>query len=211
MTAVDPAIAAPAAGSRRAAPWLVGLATVVVAAILQGLTAVPGLGTASGTVFGLELAASVALLVAEAVLLAWAAHAIAVRGPLGRPGGALVVWSAVLVLLATVVAVVVPYAVPLVLALAGCVLVAAAAGERNALRGLRVFVRTPWRAIAATVVSVLVLALSWVVALVAGLFLTGALGGAVMWAWTGLVVLLLLVWWARIHARSAPVPAPDDV
>ena len=47
--------------------------------------------------------------------------------------------------------------------------------------------------------------LSWVVALVAGFFLTGALGGVVMWLWFGLVATLALLWWTHRY-ESALVP-----
>jgi len=116
-----------------------------------------------------------------------------------------VLWSAVVVLVSLVVAVVVLPAVVLVLIAALCVLPAATSGERNALRGFRVFRRTPVRAILASVAVVVVAVLTWVVALVAGFFLTGALGGVVMWLWFGLVATLALLWWTHRY-ESALVP-----
>lgn len=61
-------------------------------------------------------------------------------------------------------------------------------------------------------VVVLVTVVSWVVALAAGLFLTGALGGLAMWLWFGVVLLLLLVWWSRRVARATAPPevVPDE-
>jgi len=193
--------------------WLVLLAAVVVGALLQGASAVPGLGTAAAGWFAAQVVASVVVLVAEVAVLAWAARAIALRSALGRLTATLVAWSAIVVVVTAAVAVVLPFAVPLVLVVALCLLVEAAAGGRNALRGLRVFRRTPLRAVLSALVVVVAAALSWVVALVAGFFLTGALGGAVTWLWFGAVAGLLLVRWTRLavrararEAHTAPMP-----
>jgi len=193
--------------------WLVLLAAVVVGALLQGASAIPGLGTAAAGWFAAQVVASVVVLVAEVAVLAWAARAIALRSALGRLTATLVAWSAIVVVVTAAVAVVLPFAVPLVLVVAICLLVEAAAGGRNALRGLRVFRRTPLRAVLSALVVVVAAALSWVVALVAGFFLTGALGGAVTWLWFGAVAGLLLVRWTRLavrararEAHTAPMP-----
>lgn len=193
--------------------WLVLLAAVVVGALLQGASAVPGLGTAAAGWFAAQVVASVVVLVAEVAVLAWAARAIALRSALGRLTATLVAWSAIVVVVTAAVAVVLPFAVPLVLVVAICLLVEAAAGGRNALRGLRVFRRTPLRAVLSALVVVVAAALSWVVALVAGFFLTGALGGAATWLWFGAVAGLLLVRWTRLavrararEAHTAPMP-----
>ena len=193
--------------------WLVLLAAVVVGALLQGASAIPGLGTAAAGWFAAQVVASVVVLVAEVAVLAWAARAIALRSALGRLTATLVAWSAIVVVVTAAVAVVLPFAVPLVLVVALCLLVEAAAGGRNALRGLRVFRRTPLRAVLSALVVVVAAALSWVVALVAGFFLTGALGGAVTWLWFGAVAGLLLVRWTRLavrararEAHTAPMP-----
>jgi hypothetical protein len=193
----------------RAAAWLVLLGAVVVGAVLQGASAVPGLGTAASGWFAVQVVGSLVVLVAEVAVLAWAARAIALRSSLGRLTATLVAWSALVVVVTAAVAVVLPFAVPLVLVVALCLLVEAAAGERKALRGLRVFRRTPVRSVLVALVVVVVAVLSWVVALVAGFFLIGALGGAVTWLWFGVVAGLLLVRWTRlaVHAREREAPA----
>ena len=187
----------------RAAPWIAIVVAVVLGAVLQAATAVPGLGTASSPWFTVQVVVSVLVLVAEISVVAWACRALVRREGQGRLSTRLVLWSAVVVLVSLVVAVVVLPAVVLVLIAALCVLPAATSGERNALRGFRVFRRTPVRAILASVAVVVVTVLTWVVALVAGFFLTGALGGAAMWLWFGLVGALLLLWWTRLHDRAA--------
>jgi hypothetical protein len=195
----------------RAAPWIVIAATVVVGAVLQAASAVPGLGTASTPWFAVQAVGSFVVLVAELCLLAWAAGAVARRARLGRLPVTLVMWAAAAVLVVIAVAVVLPLAVPLALVVPLCVLPAAAAGQRAAWRGFRVFGRSPVRAVVATIVVVAVAALTWVVALVSGFFLTGALGGLVMWLWFGAAAALLLVWWTRLSIRrphTAPAPEP---
>jgi hypothetical protein len=124
------------------------------------------------------------------------------REHLGRPRLRLVLWSAVVVLASLVAAVVGAPAVALVLIATLCVLPASAAGERNALKGFRVFRRTPVRTVLASLAVVVAVLLSWVVALVAGFFLTGALGGVVMWLWFGLVAALELLWWTHRYESA---------
>ncbi len=189
--------------SPRGTGWLVVLGTVVVGAAAQAATAVPGLGTASTPVLVADAAVSVVALVLELALLAWAARAIVHREPLGRLPGRLLLWSLLVAVVAALVAIVLGAGVVLVLIAALCVLPAAAAGEPNALKGFRVFRRTPFRAVVAALVTILVAAVTWVVALAAGLFLTGALGGLVMWLVFGVLLALLLLWWTRLAARAA--------
>jgi len=187
----------------RGTGWLVVLGSVVVGAAVQAATAVPGLGTASTPVLVADAAVSVVALVLELALLAWATRAIVHREPLGRLPGRLLLWSLLVAVVTAIVALVLGAGVVLVLIAALCVLPAAAAGERNAFKGFRVFRRTPVRAVVAALVTILVAGVTWVVALAAGLFLTGALGGLVMWLVFGVLLALLLLWWTRLAARAA--------
>ena len=197
--------------SPRGTGWLVALGTVVVGAAAQAATAVPGLGTASTPVLVADAVVSVVVLVLELALLAWAARAIVHRTPLGRVPGTVLLWSVVVVVVLAAVGIVVAFAVPLDLVAALRVLPAASRGERNALRGFRVFRRTPVRAVVAAVVTVLLTGLAWVAALAAGLFLTGALGGFAMWLVLGVLLALLLIWWTRLAARAGtPHDEPTD-
>lgn len=189
--------------SPRGTGWLVVLASVVVGAVVQAATAVPGLGTASTPVLVADAAVSVVALVLELALLAWATRAIVHRAPLGRLPGRLLLWSLLVAVVTAIVALVLGAGVVLVLIAALCVLPAAAAGERNAFKGFRVFRRTPVRAVVAALVTILVAGVTWVVALAAGLFLTGALGGLVMWLVFGVLLALLLLWWTRLAACAA--------
>lgn len=195
----------------RRTPWLVVVVTIVLGAVLQAATAIPGLGTSSTAVLVGDTVVSVLALVLELALLAWAAHALVRREPLGRPSGRLLLWSLAVVALTAVVAVLLGPLVVLVLVAALCVLPAAAAGQGNALRGFHVFRRETGRAVVASVVAVLLAAVTWVVALAAGLFLTGALGGFVMWLWFGVLLALLLLWWTRLAARVVPGAAEPVV
>lgn len=189
--------------SPRGTGWLVVLGSVVVGAAVQAATAVPGLGTASTPVLVADAAVSVVALVLEVALLAWATRAIVHRESLGRLPGRLLLWSLLVAVVAALVAIVLGAGVVLVLIAALCVLPAAAAGEPNALKGFRVFHRMPVRTIVAALVTILVAGVTWVVALAAGLFLTGALGGLAMWLAFGILLALLLLWWTRLAARAA--------
>jgi hypothetical protein len=178
----------------RPAAWFVLIAVVVIGAVVQGLTAAAG---SAGVDEALVWAAvgSLVLLWLEAVALVIAAAGIAgMRASLRAvaAGCALALGAGVLV------ALLVPLALPVVVVLALIVLPAVAAGHRP----LAVFRRSPWRAVAAIVVSLVLAALTWVIAFAAGFFLTTVSGGIVLWLWLGIAVGALLVWWARLHARA---------
>lgn len=190
----------------RARAWLVVVVVVVIAAVLQAATSVPGVSTTSGSTLVLDVTVSFLALVLELALLAWSARSIALREPLGRFPRRLLLWSALVVLAAGAVTILLGPVVVLVLVAALCILPAAAAGERNPLRGLRLFRLRPGRAIGAAVVAVALAGVTWVVALAAGLFLAGALGAAAMWLWFGILLALLLVQWTRLAARASAAP-----
>jgi hypothetical protein len=180
----------------RGIAWIVLAAAVVGGAVAQGLLAAPGLGRIPDGLFALEAIASVVVLWLELALAAAAAQAVA--GRTARPRRApLLAWSGAAVLVLLVAGVLLPYALPLVAVAALCVLPAAAAGRWDAVAGFGVF-RRPWPAIAATAVTIVATVLSAIVALLAGFFLSGAVGGAAMWLWFGIAGALLLLWWTRL-------------
>ncbi|KAA9107607.1 hypothetical protein [Microbacterium rhizomatis] len=185
----------------RSIPWLVLAATIVVGAVLQAVSAAPGLGRMPTWLFAVAAAGSVVALWLQLVATAWAAAAVTARAPLGRVRGGLWAWAAVAVAATGVVAVVFPLALPLIAIVMLCVLPGVAAG-RSAVSGFAVFARTTWRAVLAVVVAVIAIVVSWVVALLAGFFLTGTLGAFAMWLWFGLVGSALLMWWGRLAART---------
>jgi hypothetical protein len=183
---------------RRGIGWLLLAVAVLGGAAAQGLLAAPGLGRIPDGLFALEAVASVIVLWAEIAVATVAAHAVAGRAAAGRPAwGPVLAWSAIVVVLVMGLGILLPYALPLAAVAALCVLPAAAGGRWNALAGFRVF-RRPWSAIAAAVVTIVAVVLSAVVALLAGFFLTGTLGGWAMWLWFGAAGTLLLLWWTRL-------------
>jgi hypothetical protein len=181
------------------------VAAVVGGAVVQGALAAPGLGRIPDALFVLLVGVSVVALVAQLVLAARGALAVA-EGRRGRGAaalGVLAAWAAIVVLAAAVAGVLLPPALPFVLVVALCVLPAAARGRGNALAGFRAFRDRPWSAVLATLVSLLAVAGCAVGALLSGFFLTGALGGAVMWLGFGAVGAALLLWWTRLTAPRA--------
>jgi hypothetical protein len=182
--------------TRRAA-WFALIAAVVIGAVVQGLTATPGYAGGEGLfwwavvasllVLWIELAVVTAAAAATAGLRPRAVRTLAVSGLVALTGG--------------MVAVVLPLALPVYVVLALCVLPGAIT-ERRPHRGFAVFRYLPLRAVLATVASLALSVLSWVVALAGGLFLTGTAGGIAMWLWFGLAGGLQLVWWSHLLVRA---------
>ncbi len=201
-------------GRRRGIPWLVLGATILLGAGVQALTATPGFGRMPVWLFALAAAASVVALWLELAAVAWGVAAVAAHRRLGAFPGRLLLWAGLAFAAAALIAVLVPWALPLVAVAALCVLPAVAAGRR-ALSGFAVFRHTPWRAVIAVIVALIAVAVGWVVALLAGFFLTGAFGGFAMWVWFGMLGTALLLWWARLgervalSARETPAEARD--
>lgn len=99
------------------------------------------------------------------------------------------VWSAGFVLVAAVVGIFAIWATPIVLLLGLIVLPAAAAGMSNPLVvGFTPLRRSPVRYAALLVGALVAIALTWVVALVLGFFVTGLVAAFVTWIWLGLVL-----------------------
>ncbi len=215
---------------------LVVAAIVVIGAVMQGLTATPALGTAPVAITVLLGVVSALALIVQLWLLGWAVRAGAVAraegssqagradrvtlaarqdhtGEPGRPRVGALGWLALIVLVLLALASVAPLVTPLTSAVSGCLVAAASAGLRP-WHGLRVFRVRAWSAIAALTVSVVGLAAAWVLALFAGLFLTGVVGGIAAWLAFGIAAVLLLPWWNALVAclpEVAAVAVPADV
>ncbi len=171
-------------------------------ALAQGATAAPPADTVT-TAAAIPLAVvSAAILVGQVAAVSWAVRVLA-GAQIARPPQTLLWWSAGAVVVGAATGILAPVAVPLVVAAAGWVLPAAADGRATAPAGAAVFVRRPVAAVAATVVTVVATVLLAVIALTAGLFVTGAYGGVLMWVAFGVVGASLLTWWTRL-ALSDP-------
>lgn len=186
--------------NRRA--WVALLATIVLGALVQGATAIPGYAGVDSVAFRLALIASLLALAIEAVALPWAASAIGRRTRLAGPPTALIVWAVVIAFCAVLVATLVPLATPVLWVIALIVLPGAALGRWSPLAAFRPWRVAPWRASIAVLVMLLTGVLGVVVALTTGLFLTGILGGVITWLWVGVVGAALMIWWARLLPRA---------
>ena len=192
---------------RVGAAWAALITAMIGGALLQGVTALPGsLGPGAGLIWA--AIASSALLFHQLLTMTLAAVAIAGARPGARLGarltvGAAAIATAVVVAVGVIVAVLAPLALPVVAVPALCALPAAARG-RGIRAGFGVFAHAPVRATLATLVTILLSVLTWVIAVAAGLFLAGAAGGVAMWLWFGIVGALQLLWWARLQARAWP-------
>lgn len=191
-----PADAPPATRPRRvgawraaAAGWRVVLPVVVLHAAVQALLVAgdPVPTTAPGFL-GLLVASVLAVAVAG-WLLAWRVRAV-VDGRARPTPRALLGWLLGVVLVAAAAVV-----HPLAGALAVVVALPVLAGAAGALR------RHPARALVTAVLTVLALAVTWVVSLLLGLLVTGPLGAGATWSWTGLVGAVLLGAWSALRAR----------
>lgn len=185
-------------------PWTVLVAAVVIGALAQAATAIPGYAGVDSTAFLLAGVGSAAALILQTIALAWSASALGARIPLGSPRWSLLAWGVLVALILLMVATIAPFALPVAWTVALIVLPAAALGRWNPLAGLRPFRGHPWRASVAVLVMLLAGVLGVVVAALTGLFLTGFLGGLVAWLWFGAAAGALLAWWARLLAHAAP-------
>lgn len=185
------------AAAARGGSRLVLTLAVFGGALAQGATAAPPPATVT-TALAMPLAAlSAAILLGQVTATAWAVRVLT-GAEVARPPRALLAWSAGVVAAGAGMGMLLPAALPLVVAAAGWLLPAAAAGRANALSGAAVFAKHPVAAGAATVVTLVAVIVLAAVALAAGLFVTGAYGGVLMWVAFGLVGASLLAWWTRL-------------
>lgn len=186
-----------AAATRGGARLVLTLA-VFGGALAQGSTAAPPPATIT-TALAIPLAVvSAAILIGQIAATAWAVRVLA-GAESARPPRSLLGWSAGVVAAGVAIGVLLPAALPLVVAMAGWLLPSAAAGRANALAGAAVFAKHPVAAALATVVTVAAVIVLAAIALAAGLFVTGAYGGVLMWVAFGLVGAGLLAWWTRLE------------
>ena len=115
-------------------------------------------------------------------------------------------WAAGFGALAIGAAVLQPLAAPLALILGAFVLAAAAAGDRSPAAGFRPIMRAPVRYALAVLAALVAAAVTWALALVLGLFVTGVLAAAWTWLWFGLISTLALCLWCSLYRRARNPP-----
>jgi hypothetical protein len=191
-----------------ASGWRVFVPAVLVnAAVQAALVASDPVPGASWT-FALLVAASAgAVLVTVALVTSAALAAVdgrprtAVASARQRPG--VVAWAAGIGALAIAGGVLAFWIAPLLLLVAVPVLPAAAAGARNPVRdGFGGVGRHPVHYLFGGLVLLVLAVVSWVVALVLGLFVTGMIGAALTWVWFGVVLVLVLCWSCSSYRRG---------
>jgi hypothetical protein len=180
---------------------------VIVEAAVQAALVLPDPTPAwSWSFIGLVAVSAVAVLVAVWLVVVTASAVLDEDGPFGpdralrRPG--VLGWALVVGILAVAAAGLEVWLAPLVMLIGGFVLPPAARGDRRVLVvAWRPFRHRPLRTALHLVAAVLLVAVSWVIALVCGFFVTGSLGAAVMWLWFGLAATYVLCQWSAVYAR----------
>lgn len=173
-------------GWRVFVPVIVGTAAIQAALVIGDPLPSPDLS------FVLLTALSAAVTVLAVALAAAGAHAAVTRTSFRAPGTALVVWSAVVVLGIAVVAVLLAAVTPLAILAGLVILPAAAAEQRNALRGFGVIARHPGRFVLTALAALALIIVSWLAAILLGFFVTGPLGAGLTWLWFGVIGTVLL-------------------
>ena len=185
-----------ARGWRVFAPAVVGGAAAQAALVVGDPKPLAGVG------FALLVAASALVLAASVTVIAAGALS-AVDRQRWRVPGTLVLWSVVMVVVAFAASLLASPLVLLAILLALLVLPAAADGRSNPFpAGFAVFRHGAARTIGALVVALLLLLLSWLVALLLGFFITGPIAAGLTWLWFGVVGVILSCWFT-VRCRRA--------
>lgn len=169
---------------------------VVVNAVIQAvLIAVAPREPLTGASVALAVVSGVALLAASLGLWAIAAG--------GRAGRLLIPLAATAVFVA-LLAVAAPYLVPLGLGLSCLVVVRALPAGRGLVR------RRPWRALALLLITIVGAALAFVLAMVLGLFVSGAPAAGLTWLVVGAGAAVVIDRWVALarHRAAAELAQP---
>ena len=189
-----------------ASGWRVFIPAVVIDAAVQGMSVlgdpVPSLS------WGFWLLVGASLL--SVVLMVWGVSSAAAAAVTGRPRSAFsnarrqwstLVLSLLVAVIAVGAAVLQPLLPVLVLLLAAFVLPAVSAGG-TVRSGFTAVAAAPVRYLIAVIGFVVLVVLSWVVALVLGLFVTGPVAAGVTWLWFGLALVVVLCVFSSLYRRS---------
>ncbi|TQK20301.1 hypothetical protein FBY40_2830 [Microbacterium sp. SLBN-154] len=184
----------------RTLPLLVAAAAIVVGALLQAATAVPGLGRVAPVWFVLAALASLLVLWGQLSSLTWAITALD-RDAASVRVLPIAAWSGITLIVVGVLLVVFPPGAALAGLAALFILPGASAGMGRAVGGAgRTIRRHPWRSVLLALGAVIALVTLAIAAVASGLFLTGFLGGAAMWIAFGTAAAVLLAAAARLQA-----------
>ncbi|MGU3432395.1 hypothetical protein ACNHUS_05210 [Actinomycetes bacterium M1A6_2h] len=123
---------------------------------------------------------------------------------IGFGGGRRVLgWTAALAALAVVAAVANPF-LPVLVAVAGLLVLPVVADGAAVTSVGRTITGAPLRFVVALLVFVLAVAVTWAVALVLGLFVTGPIAAGLTWLWFGLVATAVVAQWSSLRRHASP-------
>lgn len=186
--------------------WRVFVPVVLVHAAVQALLVVADPVPALDAGFLALLAASaVAVLLATWLTLGSVAARTA-GGTARRPRPTALLWVLVVGVAAVAASLLATWLLPVVLALDAFLLPVAATGDGNPVAGAwRTIRHAPVRAVLLVLAALVVAAVSVVVALLLGFFVTGWMSAGLLWVWLGAAGTVLL---GRYCALAARVGAP---
>jgi hypothetical protein len=186
--------------------WRVLVPVVLVNAAVQAVTVAFGLTPAIEFAFVLLALLSFAALTASLAVIAAAAHAAATTTTTTRrfrwPGWWMWAGAALATLAITASGLASPLLVPVVVVLALIVLPGVAARDQSWIAGLRMFRAAPVRASLLAFGSLLVVIVLWIIGLLLGFFVTGAISAFVTWLAFGATAAILVCAWTSISVRA---------
>ena len=185
--------------------WRALVPVVLANAVVQAVSVAFALTPAIAVAFVLLALLSFLALTASLAVIAAAAHAAATTRRFRWPGWSLWAGAALATLAITASGLASPLLVPFVEVLVLIVLPGIAAREGSWRAGLRMFRAAPVRASLLAVGSLLVVLVLWIIGLLLGFFVTGAISAFVTWLVFGATGALLVCAWTSIsfRARSA--------
>lgn len=188
--------------------WRVLVPVVLGNAAVQAATVAFGLTPAIEFAFVLLALLSFAALTASLAVIAAAAHATATATTptttrrFRWPGWWLWAGAALAMLATTAAGLASPLLVPVVVVLVLIVLPGVAARDQSWVAGLRMFRAAPVRASLLAVGSLLVVIVLWIIGLLLGFFVTGAISAFVTWLAFGATAAILVCAWTSISVRA---------
>lgn len=185
---------------RVAVPVIVGNAAVQASTVLADPVPETGVGFVAlvlGSVASLLVAVWFTVGAAQAAVAGRAREGwrTAIRRPL------VMVWALGLGIVAVAASLLAVWLLPVVLAL-GAFLLPPPGDRSRPVAALVIIRRSPFRALLLVIIALVVAGLSAMVALLFGLFVTGALSAALLWLWLGAVSTVLLGRYAVLARRA---------
>lgn len=174
--------------------WRVFVPVVILNAAVQALLVVGDPEPVADPLFAALVALSFVVLVAALALVVAASD-----GAFNWPSGSVLLWSVVVVVAIVGLSFVSPLLVPPAIVAAAL----SSAAADHPWRGFIVFRHRPVRSILAILVALVIVAVGWVVSLLLGFFVTGALASGITWLWFGVTGVVLVCWFGARYRRAS--------